>query len=242
MIYLTMDLPEQPPPDAPAPPPGPEAVRSRDLMRWIIGVGVLSAIGVFVIATAPIVHKAPKLADLTEARNNLRQLHLALLDFDSDYGSFPAPSTIADVKAATHTDVPLGTTSSNELLRQMLVSVAKSERVFWAKSTITPRKPDNVVNGSHALEKGECAFAYVASLSSSDNPGMPVLMTPVDPAKRCFERRKDYGEKAVVLFLDGSVKSLPIDRHGKAQLNGMDLLDSRQPFWGGKAPDVKWPE
>ncbi len=24
--------------------------------------------------------------------------------------------------------------------------------------------------------------------------------------------------------------------------NGLDLLDPRQPFWYGKAPDVKWPK
>ena len=237
-----MDLPEQPPPDVPAPPPGPEAVRSRQVMQRIIVAGVLSIIGILMIPLVVHVLRGPRHLSSTEAINNARQVHLALFNFDADYGRFPDGSTIAAVKADTGTAVTLGTSSSNEMLRQLLVTVAKSESIFWAYSAITPRKPDQVMNGSHALEKGECAFAYVAALSSSSDPATPVLMAPVDPGKRCFERRKDYQNKAVVLFLDGSAKTFPIDKHGKVQVSGMDIFDPRQPFWGGKAPDVKWPE
>ena len=211
-------------------------------MRWIIVVGILSALGVFMIATTPRIIRSPKFGYRTEATNNIRNLHLALFSFDSDHGSFPDASTIANVKADTGTDVTLGTSSSNEILRQLLVTVAKNEAIFWAKSAITPRKPDNVMHGSHALEKGECAFAYVAGLSASSNPAIPVLMGPVDPGKRCFERREDYNHTAVILFIDGHVETIPVDKYGKVYRNGRDLFDPRQPFWAGKAPDVKWPE
>ncbi|MEK7952565.1 hypothetical protein [Luteolibacter soli] len=60
--------------------------------------------------------------------------------------------------------------------------------------------------------------------------------------KRCFERRANYDDKAVVLFVDGTRKNLPVDKHGHVQLNGMDIFDPRQPFWKGTAPDIKWPE
>jgi hypothetical protein len=235
-----MDLPEQPPPDVPAPPPGPEAVRSRRVMRRIVVVGMLSLIGLLML---PVVFRTKgRHHDSIRAINNARQLHLALFNFDTDYGRFPDGSTIAAVKADTGTSVPLGTSSSNEMLRQLLVTVSKGESIFWAKSTISSKMPDNDMTGSHALAKGECAFAYVAGLSSSSDPATPILMAPVDPGKRCFERGKGYQNKAVVLFLNGSAKTFPIDKHGKVQLNGMDLFDPRQTFWGGKAPDVKWPE
>jgi len=237
-----MELPAQPTPDAPAPPPGPEAARSRRVMGWIIVGGVLSVIALFLLIFGPRVFFSKSGHIRIEAINNIKQAYLALVVFDADYGKFPDVSTIAAVKADTSTSLPLGTTSSNEIFRQLLATVAKAESPFWAKSTISPKKPDNVMHGSHALEKGECAFAYVAGLSSSSDPAAPLLMTPVDPVKRCFERRKDYQDKAVILFVDGSAKSLPIDKHGKVQLNGMDLFDPRQTFWGGKAPDVKWPE
>jgi hypothetical protein len=37
-----MDLLPQPPPDAPAPPPGPEAIRSRRIMKNILWLGAVS--------------------------------------------------------------------------------------------------------------------------------------------------------------------------------------------------------
>jgi hypothetical protein len=43
--------------------------------------------------------------------------------------------------------------------------------------------------------------------------------------------------------LGGDRSYLPINSSGKIILtNGLDLLDPRQPFWDGKAPDVKWPK
>jgi hypothetical protein len=42
--------------------------------------------------------------------------------------------------------------------------------------------------------------------------------------------------------LDTSVITLPVDKSGHVYLNGKDLFDPSQPFWGGKVPDVKWPE
>ena len=55
--------------------------------------------------------------------------------------------------------------------------------------------------------------------------------------------QKSCDGKAVVLKIDNSVTSLPINSAGKIILpNGLDLLDPRQPFWHGKAPDVKWPK
>ena len=238
-----MDLPTQPPPDTPAPPPGPEAIRSRRIMNWIIVAGVLSIAGLLLLGIASrFLFKGHPHPPQIEATSNARSLHLALLDFDSDYGSFPDATTIADVKTTTSTTLPLGTTSSNEIFRQLIATTCQSESLFWARTAITPRKPDNNISGGHALEKGECAFAYIAGLSASDDPTTPILMAPVDPSSRCFERRKDYGEKAVVLFVDGRAKGFPIDKHGKVQLNGMDIFDPRQPFWKGKAPDIKWPD
>lgn len=239
-----MDLPSQPPPDAPAPPPGPEAIRSQILFRCILVVGILAAILSAMVLLAPVFIKDINRRNVprTEASNNAKQIHLALLDFDSDYGSFPDASTIADVKTSTSTTLPLGTTSSNEIFRQLIATTVKSESVFWARTAITPRKPDKNISGGHALEKGECAFAYIAGLSASDDPATPIMMAPVDPAGRCFERTKDYSNTAVILFIDGSVRHLPVDKHGHVEINGMDLFDPRQPFWKGKAPDIKWPE
>jgi len=237
-----MDLPPQPPPDAPAPLPGPEAIRSRRIMKRIIVVGMLCTAGVLVVkfGSRGFFKKAD--ANGMQALVNAKQVFIALLDFNNDYGKFPEASTMAAVKTATGTTLPLGASSSNELFRQLIAAGHKSEQPFWAKSTHTPLPPDNIISGRHALEKGECSFAYVAGLVPASTPDKPFLFAPMDPVTKCFERRRDYRECAVIVFVDGSAIFLPIDKHGQVEIGGMNLFDPRQPFWKGKAPDIKWPE
>jgi hypothetical protein len=232
----------QPPPDAPAPPPGPEALKSQRTMRWILRVGL----GCFVLMalaglTSPVIVRSPRGADRVEAINNIKQVNLALLDFDSDFGALPDASTIPAVTAKTSTTLALGSSSSNELFRQLIAAgTATSEKIFWAKSAGTPRKPNDIL-GADTLKKGECAFTYLAGLSTSSDPAAPLLMAPVIPGTWKFDP-KPFDGKAVVLRVDGSAKAEPIDKHGDVMIGGMNIFDPRQPYWRGKTPDIKWPE
>ncbi|RYD62290.1 MAG: hypothetical protein EOP83_14985 [Verrucomicrobiaceae bacterium] len=213
-------------------------------MNRIIAAGGLSIVGLTLlglVSLTGIFKKRPPHVR-SETINHAKQLHLALLDFENDFGCFPDSSTIADVKDDTGTSLPLGNSTSNELLRQLIAFGNKSERIYWAESATSRHKPDDNIQGTHALEKSECGFAYVTGLSSSSDPSIPILLAPVDASHRRFERKSSYEDKALVLFVDGSWKVLPIDKHGNIQLNGMNILDPRQPFWKGKAPDIKWPE
>lgn len=236
-------LPDQPPPDAPAPPPGPEAIRSRKVMAAIYWIGGLSiVIPAVLILLAPLVLRSRKKGPQTEATNNIRQLHLALFQFDSDYGRFPDATTIADVQARTHTTLALGTATSNDYFRKLIATgAAKSESIFWAKTSATPRKPNNIL-GAHTLKKGEVSFAYIAGLSGSSITATPLAMTPMIPGTDQFDP-EPFEDKAVVLRVDGSAKAEVIrtDNH-KVAVPGGTLLDPSQPYWGGKAPDLKWPE
>jgi hypothetical protein len=209
-------------------------------MKGIIITGSLSALFLLVSPLLPRGHvRLPR----TEAIMNAKQIGLALLDFDADYGCYPDATTIAEVKRQTSTSLRLGDASSNEIFRQLIATGSStSEKIFWAQSAISPRKPDDIMHGAEALKKGEVAFAYVAGLGSASDPATPLLMAPVDPVRRCFERSSRYEDRAVILFCDGSARHFPIDKHGRVWINGMDLFDPRQTFWKGKPPDIKWPE
>lgn len=186
---------------------------------------------------------APKRpANRTEALNNIRQVGLALSEFDAEYGRFPDASTIPRVKADTGITLTLDDSSSNKLFRQLIALGLKSEKPFWAKTAISPKKPDEVFGtDATALAPGECGFAYIAGLKSTDSPDTPLVMAPLLPGKFTFDR-KPYDGRAVFLFLDQSAMALPIEKDGRVMLDGMDIFDPRQPFWKGKAPDIKWPE
>ncbi len=235
----------QPPPDVPAPPPGEEALRSRRWMKAICWVGGLSTALVLLVFLMPLtmMRRPNGATDRAEARNRAEQIGLALMEFDAEYGSFPNAVTGARVKADTSTPLTLGSASSNELFRQLLATggFLRSEKVFYAKGGGI-RRPDNVFHSDRtALAPGECGFAYIAGLSSESSSDAPVLLAPMIRGTTTFDR-KVFGGKAVVLRVDNSVTSLPIDKSGRVMLDGMDLFDPRQPFWGGKAPDLKWQE
>ena len=230
------------PPD-PLLPPDTGAPRRRlkisDLV-WLLVIAIL-----LLALLAPVFLRRPRGGDeRTEAMNNMRSVGMMLLEFDNEYGNLPSATTAIQVKSATSTPLTLGNTSSNQLFRQLLAGGGgKSEKPFWAKTAISPKKPDDVFhNDATAIAPGECGFAYIAGLESSDDPDTPVLMAPLLPGKLTFDP-KPFAGKAVVLFLNNSATALPIDKHGQVILkNGLDLFDPRQPFWHGKAPDVKWPE
>lgn len=198
------------------------------------------SIALLVLVAWPVILRQRKAADRTTAISHLKALHLTLLAFDNDYGCFPDASTIPMVKSATSTTLSLGTTTSNDYFRQLIAAGNKSERIFWAKSATTTRKPDNNITGARALEKGECSYAYVAGLSPIDEPAAPVAMAPMIAGTLSFDP-KPYGDRAVMLRIDGSVMPEVIAPSGEVMIHRKNLFDPSQPYWKAK-PDLKWPE
>ncbi len=167
---------------------------------------------------------------------------MALLEFESQYGRYPDATTAPLVKAETGSTWTLSDATSNDLFQQLFVSgIAFSEDIFYARTPRTKRVDNVFANESQALAARECGFAYIAGLSSKHDPATPVCVSPLEPGKLTFDR-KSFDGKAIILRVDNSAIALPIDRSGRAILNGMDLFDPRQPFWHGKAPNVKWPK
>lgn len=224
------------------PPPSEAALRSQRWWNWIVVVGLLSVLCVIAIAMAPLFIRQRKCRGATEQVSNARQVGLALMEFEAEYGSFPDDSTRQLVQERNPGNtIPMGTASSNDYFRQLIAAgMSTSEVMFYTKTPGT-HKPDNVMTGSRALEKGECGYAYVFGLSPAANPGTPLVMYPMIRGKLLFDP-KIYDGKMVMLRMDNSVTTLPVDKSGHVKINGMDLFDPSLEFWGGKVPVVKWPE
>ena len=210
-------------------------------MKAIIGFGLLAAVPVaFGSLVAPLYFRVQKKVNYTIAGSNIRQILTQLFEFEADHGKFPDATTIASVHAKTSTTLPLGSATSNDLFRQFFASGTATEKIFYAKSP-TSSDPGDEILGARTLAKGECGFTYIAGLSSADDGRAPVVMTPVIPGTWKFDPRP-FGDKAIVLRCDGSVKFEPIDPHGHVTIGSMNIFDPRQPYWCGKPPDIKWPE
>lgn len=196
--------------------------------------------------TAPMVIRQRKKADMTEAINNAKQMGLALLEFDSEYNSFPDASTAATVNTNLSPAVPAPTTvsSSNDAFKQLMVAeIAKSETMFNCKTAYTV-KADNVMStATEMLKKGEVGFGYVmnqtTALGTSSNPGCVVAIAPLDASGGSVSSNTfdidAYDSKAVALKIDSSVASLNIIKSTKvAQLNGKAFFTATtDTVWGG---------
>ncbi len=234
----------QPPPDAPAPPPSEAAIRSQTKWKWMVGIGVVCMLGFVVLLLLPMMIRGQRKhssRDQSEAVNNARQIGLGLFEFEFEYESFPNANTIAAVMENTESSLPLGSVTSNDLLRQLIASeIVQSEQLFYAKIQ-GARKSDGVFTGGRALEKGECGFSYISGLDPAGNPSRPIVVTPVIPGTVRFDP-KPFDGKAIILKMDNSVTTMPINKDGHVIVNGMNLLDPKNPIWGKETWTLHWPE
>lgn len=215
---------------------------------WL--VGMLSVVGVVVMASLPLMARKSKCRGVSPELNNARQIGLALLDFEAEYGSMPNSDTLAKLKTKhSASTVPMGVSSSNDFFRQLILEgTAQSESMFFARSWHTPKWPDDVTQGNHSLEKGECSFSYILEGSSSADPPVPVAIAPLARGEKLadvktLKKYDSYERKVVALMSDNSARTFPVDmKTGRILHGGKDLFDPSQPFWHGKAPVVVWPE
>lgn len=241
MQNVESSLSPQPPPDAPAPSAGPEAIRSRRKMKailWLGGISIAFVCGIPLLREIPRQYRA---AVRTKALSNIRQIGISLFEFDAEYGRFPDASTAAKVKADTKTPLTLGASTSNQIFRQLIAYGLKSEKPFYAKIAGS-RKPDDVYHDdAHALVPGECGYAYIAGFDSSCDPGTILVVCPLIPGTTLFDP-KPFGGKAIILRADNSATPMPIEPSGQVLIGGKDIFDPSRPVWKGKAPDIKWQE
>lgn len=177
----------------------------------------------------------------SEAVNNARQIGLALFEFETEYGRFPDATTVAAVQKETGTLLPLGTKTSNDYFRQLIGSwIAQSERMFYAKIPGS-RKPDNLMDSAHALGKGEVGFSYLSGLLLEGNPSRPIVVTPLIPGTDRFDP-KPFDGRAILLKVDNSATSIPIQKDEQVLVNGRNILDPGHPLWDGHPPVIAWPE
>ncbi len=214
------------------------SARGFTLVELLVVITIIAAL---VGLTAPMVMKQVKKGPFVEALGNSKQIGLALMEFEKDYGSYPDKDTLNDVKQNTESPLAqVGGTSSNDYFRQLLAAGHGNEKMFYAKAVGT-KKPDDVYNtAAKALEAGEVGFGYVldgtTAFSSSNNTNIPVAVTPLLRGSSDLFDAGPFGEKAVVLRIDGSANELPISKSKKAMLaGGKNLLQKGDDtVWGSE--------
>lgn len=173
----------------------------------------------------------------TLAVMNLRQIGFALFEFENEYGEFPSERTAADVKKKAVTTAEVKAATANDCFFQLIAAeIAATARIFTFEKVAESWNG----NGKMPDKLQRCDFAYLSGMTAAGNPARPLVVAPLVKGKKVFDPAV-FGGKAVVLRVDNSVVSHPIDKDGRVMINGKDLLDPAQPYWGGKVPPVvRW--
>lgn len=230
--------------EEPVSPPNPELLNRQPKWFKPVFYGCIVASILFVLAglTAPMVVRSAKKSEQTEATSNLRQIGLALFEFETEYGASPNDDTrdLVNKKHPGH-GFNLSGKSSNALFRQLFAAgITQSEQMFYAQVKGS-RKPDGDFWRGEALEKSECGFGYIAGLKPEGNPARVMAFCPIIPGTDRFDP-KPFKGFAVFLRMDNSVVSVKIDKHGHAIMGGINILSPKHPIWGGEKLDIRYPE
>lgn len=186
--------------------------RGFTLVELLVVIVIIAALAGL---TAPMVMRQRKKADQTEATNNARQLGMALMEFETEYGSYPDADTATIVTENTQTNLNLSGQTANDYFRQLIAGgITQSESMFYAKTPYT-RKPDNIISPpARALEAGEVGFGYLMNDTSgltAGNPNRPIAVAPLLNAQTDGQFDEDpFDGQAVVLRADNSVTAIRI--------------------------------
>ena len=172
-----------------------------------------------------------------QAVMSLRQIGLALFEFETEYGEFPCERTAGEVKKNSGTAAEVKAATSNDCFFQLMAAgIIETDRLFSIGKPAAPPQGE----GEMPNKIRKCSFSYFSGMNSAGHPGRPLVIAPLVKGKPLFDPAV-LGGKAVVR-VDNSVQSYPIDKDGRVRIDGKDLFDPAQPFWGGKVPAIRWPE
>ena len=164
-----------------------------------------------------------KRAFLTQAINNAKQIFCLMVEFDGDFGEFPSDETASGIDGGKE----YKGAHSNDYLGQLIVAgYTKAEGIFYVEKG-AKKQPDNIIDSkARTLAAGECGFTYVLGQSLNSHSSHPLLCAPMTGDGTKFDPEV-FGGKALVLRIDGSVKTYEIDENGEVVLeNGKKLFET----------------
>ena len=218
--------------------------------EYLIGATILFALTT--VAT-PNIFTALANARKAKAINHAKQIGIAMIEFDHEFGHFPSEDSRKKLVAAGK-KLPKGDTANHFLGQLLAANILDSEKFFYVDKIPGTKKGDDVFNTPETiLGRGENGFGYV--MLADGKPlsqefrfsTLPVVVAPLlKGGKNPTFQRKLFNGEGVYLKLDSSVGTCEISKKGELLFRptGKDLFSTEgETIWGKDTPDVKepWP-
>ncbi|RYD37751.1 MAG: hypothetical protein EOP85_17380, partial [Verrucomicrobiaceae bacterium] len=144
-----------------------------DSPRWWLTTGIwmiLIPLALFWLSRPKTSRPSESSRDIRQGIINARLVFMALSEFEKKYGRYPDEETAVRVREEAGAFPGSAGHSSNSIFRQLFAAgITEDEKIFHAKIS-GGRVPDGVISGERLLEKGECAFSYLAGATACDPP------------------------------------------------------------------------
>jgi hypothetical protein len=242
------------PPEHPRPHPQPAHPGITPLGIILMTIFPIVIIALLAGIAAPLVLRSKMRPGLTESLNNSRQLGLALLEFEAEYGRFPDAQTAASVTEHTGSTLAPPGTSANDHLRQLIAAgMILTEIPFYSKAAFTQRPDNRFDTPKTILAPGELGFGYVLNgdtgFEAKNNPSLILLCSPLAFDGKTVSASKfdpdSLEGRMVTLHIDLSARSHFVDPATKdVSIDGKNwLATGDDTIWGSTiTPRVAPPE
>ena len=177
--------------------------------------------------------------------NHMRQIGMALFEFEIEFGKMPDDTTAKLVQERNlENRVPMGGSSSNDYFHQLIAAGIVHDPMIFYGSAVASERPLRDWEPDMPLPPGTCGFAYIIRDAENTPPFTPLVVYPLKHDEMVFLNRVDSkrNNHAVVLYADSSVRQHLIDRKGRMMIDGLDFFDPNHPHWNGRSFRLAWPE
>lgn len=219
--------------------------RKKPVFTWFTLIALVIVGLLLFWFSYPFVIRSHRNPELVNAQNNMRQLGMALIQFDNEYGSFPDAATARKMSRNANVPWKLEGNFSNDYFRQLVASGKLSDELVYYTKTAFTREPDRRIEPPEkALAAGEVGFGYLmngrTAFNTKGNPSRPIACAPLEfedgsVSYQSFDQTI-YDGFAMLLRIDCSVQRIKIEpTTGQAMLgSNKTLLES--------GPDTVWGE
>jgi len=187
---------------------------------------VIAIIAILASIALPAFSAVQERAKQTKDLSNGKQVALSLKQFALDNnGEFPNRKygTGAPTSDYPSSTVLAGGDTSNDAFRWLLPVYVNSEDIFVVPGSKWCPSDDNLLDATYGtfldtLKPGENGYAYIAALNDTSNPQMPLLAdgfksgaVPFYTTDKTVKGGVWGGQRAVVIFVDGSGRVMKVD-------------------------------